>query len=468
MACMSSYSWAICSSERRIRLAAVGFEGGRRRTAHFVYLGLVHLCIPPGIALELLGVHLPLGQEANLQRVSGAVVGAMGAQYDVDGIVDLSVGAELGPDVLVAEQAHLRIQLVAVGAEDAAVQRDGRQQSHGGRTQRLGGAGGGGFGHCQHARDPHAGGAVRARGAEGEQRRRRAGGRRQVRARGELAGPKKKKKLGRKKTAHDVTVSSLPAITSAAMLPTPSTSHVSFDQVYEPAEDSFLLLDTLSAASEQRFLAQRFGTGSAPLVVEVGSGSGVVLAFVARNANAIVGRADVLALAVDISAFACRATAQTLRTALADPHAARDTLFLDAVNSDLAGSLRPGSVDILVFNPPYVPTPALPDRAKHEQYNQYSQTTSFAQDSYLLELSYAGGRDGMETTDRLLAQLPAVLHPERGVAYILLCAQNKPLQVQQRIRDWGRDWAADLVATSGRQAGWEKLQILRVARVQAE
>ncbi|KAK7719283.1 S-adenosylmethionine-dependent methyltransferase [Botryosphaeria dothidea] len=252
------------------------------------------------------------------------------------------------------------------------------------------------------------------------------------------------------------------------MLPTPSTSHVSFDQVYEPAEDSFLLLDTLSAASEQRFLAQRFGTGGAPLVVEVGSGSGVVLAFVARNASAIVGRADVLALAVDISAFACRATAQTLRTALADPHAARDTLFLDAVNSDLAGSLRPGSVDILVFNPPYVPTPALPDRAKHEQYNQYSQTTSFAQDSYLLELSYAGGRDGMETTDRLLAQLPAVLHPERGVAYILLCAQNKPLQVQQRIRDWGRHWAADLVATSGRQAGWEKLQILRVARVQAE
>lgn len=252
------------------------------------------------------------------------------------------------------------------------------------------------------------------------------------------------------------------------MLPTPSTSHVSFDQVYEPAEDSFLLLDTLSAASEQRFLAQRFGTGGAPLVVEVGSGSGVVLAFVARNASAIVGRADVLALAVDISAFACRATAQTLRTALADPHAARDTLFLDAVNSDLAGSLRPGSVDILVFNPPYVPTPALPDRAKHEQYNQYSQMTSFAQDSYLLELSYAGGRNGMETTDRLLAQLPAVLHPERGVAYILLCAQNKPLQVQQRIRDWGRDWAADLVATSGRQAGWEKLQILRVARVQAE
>ncbi|EKG10655.1 DNA methylase N-6 adenine-specific conserved site [Macrophomina phaseolina MS6] len=252
------------------------------------------------------------------------------------------------------------------------------------------------------------------------------------------------------------------------MLPTPSTSHVSFDRVYEPAEDSFLLLDTLSAAPEQQFLARRFGQARAPLVVEVGSGSGVVLAFVARNATAILGRPEALALAVDISAFACRATAQTLCTALADEHASRDTLFLDAINSDLASALRPGSVDILIFNPPYVPTPALPDLAKHEQYNQYSPTTSFDQDSYLLELSYAGGRDGMETTERLLEQLPAVLHPERGVAYILLCAQNKPLQVQQRIRDWGSRWAADLVGSSGRQAGWEKLQILRISRVQAE
>ncbi|EOD48167.1 DNA methylase N-6 adenine-specific conserved site [Neofusicoccum parvum] len=251
------------------------------------------------------------------------------------------------------------------------------------------------------------------------------------------------------------------------MLPTPSTSHVAFDRVYEPAEDSFLLLDTLSAPHEARFLAERFRGRPAPLVVEVGSGSGVVLAFVARNADTILRRSDALALAVDISAFACRATAQTAATALADA-APRASLFLDAVNADLATALRPGSVDILIFNPPYVPTPALPDLSKHAQHNVYSQTTTFDQDSYLLELSYAGGQDGMETTDRLLAQLHEVLHPERGVAYILLCAQNKPLDVQRRVRGWGAAWAADLVGSSGKQAGWEKLQILRVARVQPE
>ena len=64
------------------------------------------------------------------------------------------------------------------------------------------------------------------------------------------------------------------------MLPTPDTSHVSYDQIYEPAEDSYLLLDTLSSASETTFLRSHFRTGPAPLVVEVGTGSGVVLAFV--------------------------------------------------------------------------------------------------------------------------------------------------------------------------------------------
>ncbi|OMP85992.1 eRF1 methyltransferase catalytic subunit MTQ2 [Diplodia seriata] len=245
------------------------------------------------------------------------------------------------------------------------------------------------------------------------------------------------------------------------MLPTPSTSHVPFDRVYEPAEDSFLLLDTLSAPGETQFLTQRFRRSAAPAVVEVGSGSGVVLAFVVRHAATILGRADALALAVDISQFACRATCDTLHAARA-PDAA---VFLDAVNADLGLALRPGSVDVLIFNPPYVPTPALPDRQKHDAYNRPSAQPSFEQDSYLLELAYAGGRDGMETTDRLLLQLSDLLHPAHGVAYILLCAQNKPRLVQERVRAWGRAWTAELVGSSGKQAGWEKLQILRIARV---
>ncbi|KAK8243764.1 methyltransferase domain-containing protein [Phyllosticta capitalensis] len=254
------------------------------------------------------------------------------------------------------------------------------------------------------------------------------------------------------------------------MLPTPNTSHVSFDRVYEPAEDSYLLLDTLSSDNEKAFLSQRFGKRDGqcdpPLVVEVGTGSGVVLAFVAQNTDILFQRNDVLTLGIDISAFACHATSETVVTAVQETRSrnTHPSVFLDAVNADLLSPLRPGAVDILIFNPPYVPTPALPDATKHDEYNEYAPETSFEQESYLLELSYAGGPDGMETTNRLLTQLPSVLHAQRGVAYVLLCAQNKPLEVQAHIRSWGADWDAEFVGSSGKTAGWEKLQILRIWR----
>lgn len=255
------------------------------------------------------------------------------------------------------------------------------------------------------------------------------------------------------------------ALRPSAMLPTPSTSHVCFDRIYEPAEDSFLLLDTISSASEAAFLQKRFNetSGAPPLILEVGVGSGVVLAFIAANSTSIFGRTDVLALGIDINSFACNAAAQTVDTAIKHQGGGKP-ISLGAINGDLASSIRPHSVDVLVFNPPYVPA-ELPDFARHEDYNvlpKGEKKTSFEQDSYLLELSYAGGEDGMVVTNRLLEQIQDVLSTERGVAYVLLCAQNKPEQVKDRIRSWGPGWMAETVGFSGKQAGWEKLQIIRI------
>jgi release factor glutamine methyltransferase len=264
------------------------------------------------------------------------------------------------------------------------------------------------------------------------------------------------------------------------MLPTPSTSHVSFDNVYEPAEDSFLLLDTLSSSSETAFLHQRFQQPSnanrpsnhnagSPLILEVGTGSGVVLAFVAANAATLFGRNDLLTFGTDINSFACRASSITIRTAItSSPENSKPGHFLDVINADLTTPIRSSSVDVLIFNPPYVPTSDLPDLVAHEGYNALppgAQKTGFEQDSHLLALSYAGGKEGMEITNKLLAQLPEVLHPERGVAYVLLCAQNKPEVVKEEIRGWGGGWRVEMVGYSGKQAGWERLQVLRIWRV---
>ncbi|OHE90733.1 hypothetical protein CORC01_13956 [Colletotrichum orchidophilum] len=258
------------------------------------------------------------------------------------------------------------------------------------------------------------------------------------------------------------------------MLPTPDTSHVPFERVYEPAEDSYLLLDTLSASSEASFLTSRFGGGSAtssssfksiaaPLVVEIGTGSGVVIAFLAAHSLTLFGTPSILTAGVDLNGHACLATNATVRRALAENMETASPLWLGAAMGDLTNPLRPGSVDVLVFNPPYVPSPELPAQSSATLIADAQRRTTFDEDSYLLSLSYAGGRDGMETTDRLIEALPGVLSP-RGCAYILLCAQNKPDEVKSRIEGFGGEWRAVTVGESGKQAGWEKLQIIRAWR----
>ncbi|KAL2870762.1 S-adenosylmethionine-dependent methyltransferase [Aspergillus lucknowensis] len=274
------------------------------------------------------------------------------------------------------------------------------------------------------------------------------------------------------------------------MIPTPDTSHVSYDTIYEPSEDSYLFLDTLSSSSESTWLRSRFTTPSpSPLLLEVGCGSGVVLAFLTANSTLILGRRDVLALATDVNSDACTATRETVTRAVEDRQQQEEeptesvsrtgegdepkSVCLATVTGDLATPLRPGTVDVLLFNPPYVPTddvPGLPPAAAATSplgsvtIAELSKSDKFERDSYYLSLTYAGGRDGMEITDRFLDAIPESLDPIRGVAYVLLCAQNRPEEVKARIRGWGEGWRAETVGRSGMQAGWEKLVIVRIWR----
>ena len=273
------------------------------------------------------------------------------------------------------------------------------------------------------------------------------------------------------------------------MLPTPSASHVNTDRIYDPAEDSFLLLDTFSSKSEIQFLKTRFmrpteqateqttenGSVPSPLILEVGTGSGVILAFVTAHAKEIFGRADVLSLGTDINRTACQATEQTMRQTCRDK-ATYNTIGmakamnpLATLNADLTAPIRSGMIDILIFNPPYVPTSELPRtvaaNAENEEGTSIRVKSTFEDDSDMLALSYAGGVDGMEVTNRLLDQIPFVLSKPRGVAYILLCRQNRPDKVIQQIRRWGADWDVSVVGHSGKTGGWERLQIIRICRI---
>ncbi|KAL2752304.1 hypothetical protein ACRALDRAFT_2113415 [Sodiomyces alcalophilus JCM 7366] len=262
------------------------------------------------------------------------------------------------------------------------------------------------------------------------------------------------------------------------MLATPDTSHVPLARVYEPSEDSYLLLDTISAPTETAFLHARF-RGPPPLILEVGTGSGVVIAFVVAQAAHLFGRRDILAAGVDINPFACRATNDTVHKAQCAHPSTHAPSWLGAALGDLAAPLPPGKVDVLLFNPPYVPSEALPSASRNAAAPTDSagtacsplgltdHTPSFDEDSYLLALSYAGGRHGMETTSRLVESLPDILS-SRGCAYVLLCAQNKPDFVKARVRRLGPSWRAVTAGESGKKAGWEKLQVIRIWREEAE
>ncbi|KAK2832061.1 hypothetical protein FQN49_006892 [Arthroderma sp. PD_2] len=283
------------------------------------------------------------------------------------------------------------------------------------------------------------------------------------------------------------------------MLPTPSTSHVVFDTIYEPAEDSYLFLDTLSDPKETSWLSSRFnqeavsqGSGCPlpgsnsppPIILEVGTGSGVILGFIAANCKSILGRADILTLGTDVNRNACSATRQTVKVAVtekceeerqmaasvdkgggipADTKGPNSLQPLAVITGDLCSPLRQGTVDILLFNPPYVPTPELPHiPSPSDMTSSSSNMSKFEMESYYLSLTYAGGKLGMETTDRLLDSIPHVLNSKRGVAYVLLCAQNKPHEVMERIKGWGDGWETDIAGRSGVKAGWERLVILRI------
>eukprot|EP00850_Spirogloea_muscicola_P026475 SM007721S22524 [mRNA] locus=s7721:23:704:- [translate_table: standard] len=114
-------------------------------------------------------------------------------------------------------------------------------------------------------------------------------------------------------------------------------------EVYEPCDDSFVLVDALLA--DHRGLA----THLPALCVELGCGSGYVLASLALILGREAGGAQFLA--TDVSGAAVEAARGTL---------AAHGIGADIVHADLLGGLErrlAGAVDVLLVNPPYVPTP---------------------------------------------------------------------------------------------------------------
>ncbi|XP_020851694.1 methyltransferase HEMK2 isoform X1 [Phascolarctos cinereus] len=203
---------------------------------------------------------------------------------------------------------------------------------------------------------------------------------------------------------------------------TPLHRHVgqgAFQEVYEPAEDTFLLLDALEAQAEELMGIE--------ICLEIGSGSGIVSAFLAS----IIGP-QALYMCTDINP---KAADCTLETALCNK------VHIQPIITDLAKGLLPRlfkKVDLLVFNPPYVVTPS-------EEVGSHG-----------IEAAWAGGRNGREVMDRFFPLVADLLSPE-GFFYLVTIKENNPDEIMETMKKYGLQGKIVL----SRQAGQEILSVLK-------
>lgn len=179
------------------------------------------------------------------------------------------------------------------------------------------------------------------------------------------------------------------------MFSTPDLSHFTRDdykKIYEPDADSFLLLDALEC--EHSMIVER----QPSIIVEFGSGSGLATTFIGKYFCS----SPRLFFALDLNPFACQSTRRTfIQNGLMTKH------YLNIVQSDLADPLLErlsSCVDLIIFNPPYVPT----------------ETSNVDE---VIDRTFAGGKHGIEVIERAIEQANRLL-TKNGLFYLLALEEN--------------------------------------------
>lgn len=189
-------------------------------------------------------------------------------------------------------------------------------------------------------------------------------------------------------------------------------------EVYQPAEDSGLLaraaVDSLEAGER---------------VLEVGTGSGWVAETVARETGARV-------VASDVAGAACRQARERANAARE-----RGEAGYDVVRGDLTSPFADGSLDAVLFNPPYLPTD--PDAAWDDW----------------MEAALDGGPDGRAVVDPFLDTVERVLAPG-GFALLLVSTLTGLDALRERAAANGL--AASVVAEESHP--FERLVVFRLDR----
>ncbi|GJQ14958.1 hypothetical protein GpartN1_g6749.t1 [Galdieria partita] len=210
------------------------------------------------------------------------------------------------------------------------------------------------------------------------------------------------------------------------------TSCLELNDVYPPSEDTFLLVDAVTA---DKLFMQSYFQPFPSLVVEMGVGSGTVMKQVS---SCYADNYAILYLATDIQ-----------YAALHSFSSGTTGHILEFLQSDLFTSLRPTDDWMCIFNPPYVAT-------DEEEYMRGQTEQSDV-------ATWAGGIQGRQLIDRFCEQLcEATANSHRVLLYLLLVDTNRPTEVLQFLRDKGNFVTVQL---AHRRVGWESIRVYRCCKV---
>jgi release factor glutamine methyltransferase len=187
-----------------------------------------------------------------------------------------------------------------------------------------------------------------------------------------------------------------------------------YDEVYEPAEDSFFFAENLDVEE-----------GSA--VLDLGAGCGILGVLATEKAGNV--------LAVDLNPYAVRCSRANAKL----NHVRRKIGF---IQTDLFSALSPNAVfDLILFNAPYLPS-------------DEREAASW------IERSWVGGANGRQVVDRFIIEVPSHLKPNGKV----LLMQSTLTGVEESLRRFGEQGLRARVKAERKLPFFETLTLIEAKR----
>lgn len=166
-------------------------------------------------------------------------------------------------------------------------------------------------------------------------------------------------------------------------------------EVYDPAEDSFLLTENVQINLNNK-------------VLEIGSGSGYVSIYLAKK----FPQAEYFC--VDISYYAANIT---------NKNANSNNVNILTICSDLFNSFNTLTscqpiFDIIIFNSPYLPV----------------------FEKGILEKAWSGGANGLEIVKNFVENLPKFLKEKKGKCYLVVSSKTNTQGLEEILRNYNLDF----------------------------